>query len=185
MPQLQTPRLILREWQDSDIATFIAMNQDKQVMEFFPELWSEEKSRACVALFRKHFAENGFGFFAVELKETHEFIGFVGISQVGFEAHFTTQTSPAVEIGWRLCSQHFNKGYATEAAHEVLRFAFENLSLEEIVSFTVQDNLPSQNVMKKIGMKRDSDGDFFHPRVPKEQKFSRHVLYCIKNREPK
>ncbi len=179
MKKLETTRLILRQWQDSDISTFIKMNQDPRVMEFFPELWSEERSRDCVTLFRKHFAKNGFGFFAVELKETHEFIGFVGIAKVRFEAHFTTQTSPAIEIGWRLVSKHFGKGYATEAAREVLRFAFAELHLKEVVSYAAVPNLPSQNVMKKIGMKRDLNGDFFHPRIARDNKFSHHVLYRI------
>lgn len=176
MRQLETKRLILREWKDSDIPLFALMGKDPRVMEFFPSLWSEEKTKDAVAHFRKHFSENGFGFFAVELKENNQFIGFVGIAKVEWEAHFT----PAVEIGWRLASQHFNKGYATEAAREVLRFAFEELHLQEVVAFTVCDNLPSQNVMKKIGMTRDLKGDFLHPKLPKDHKFARHVLYRAK-----
>lgn len=149
-------------------------------MEFFPEVWSEEKSRDCVNNFRQHFAENGFGFFALELKETNEFIGFVGIAKVTFESHFTDPLAPMIEIGWRLASQHFNNGYATEAAREVLRFAFEELRLNEIVAFTVPKNLPSQNVMRKIGMTRDFDGDFLHPKIAPDHKFARHVLYRVK-----
>lgn len=175
--QIQTERLILREWKDSDIPIFIAMNRDLEVMKFFPNLLSEDESQALVANFRNHFSENGFGFFAVELKKTQEFIGFVGIAKVNFEAHFT----PAVEIGWRLSSQNFGKGYATEAAQEVLKFAFEELSMKEIVAFTIPENLPSQNVMKKIGMVRDLSGDFTHPKLPKNHKLSLHYLYKISN----
>ncbi len=174
--QLQTKRLILRQWQDSDIPIFIKMNQNPKVMEFFPELWSEEKSLDAVEKIRHEFIQNGFGKFAIEVKETNEFIGYVGLAEVNFESHFT----PAIEIGWRLDSQHFNKGYATEAAREVLRFAFEELNLKEIVAFTVPANLPSQKVMQKIGMKRDLNGDFLHPRIEKDHKFSHHVLYRIK-----
>lgn len=175
--RLETNRLILREWIDSDIPVFIKMGKDPRVMEFFPDLWDEEKSLGCVKFFRQHFAENNFGFFAVELKETGEFIGFVGIEKVDFESHFT----PAIEIGWRLDSQHFGKGYATEAAKEVLRFAFDDLQLKEIVAFTALQNLPSQNVMKKIGMIRDLAGDFLHPKLHKDHKFARHVLFRISN----
>ncbi len=177
MSKLQTPRLILREWQDSDIPVFVAMNQDPKVMEFFPELWSEEKSRDCVANFRKHFAENGFGFFAVELKENQEFIGFVGILKVPFESHFT----PAIEIGWRLASKHFGKGYATEAAREVLEFAWDELHLKEVVSFTTESNLASRRVMEKIGMVRDVKDDFLHPKLDENHRLSKHVLYRIAN----
>ncbi len=173
---LTTERLILREWRDSDVSTYVAMNQDWRVMEFFPNLWSEEESRLAAAGYNKSFAENGFGKFAVELKETHEFIGFVGLAIPQFEAHFM----PAIEIGWRLASQHFGKGYATEGAREVLRFAFEKLQLKEIVSFTVPENKPSRNVMEKIGMTRDEKDDFLHPKIPQNHKFSRHVLYRAK-----
>ena len=176
MAQLQTNRLILRQWRDSDIPTFIEMGQDPRVMEFFPTLWSEEKSRDCAAYFREHFTENHFGFFAVELKETQQFIGFVGIAKVGFDSHFT----PAVEIGWRLASQHFGKGYATEAAREVLRFAFADLGLDEIVAFTVPANIPSRHVMEKIGMSHDEKDDFAHPKLSPDHRFAQHVLYRIK-----
>ena len=175
MKSLQTPRLILRQWQDSDISTFIAMNQDPRVMEFFPEVWSEEKSRSAVEKTREEFARNGFGKFALELKESGEFVGYVGLAEVNFDSHFT----PAIEIGWRLASQHFGRGYATEAAREVLRFAFEELQLKEIVAFTVPQNSSSLNFMKKIGMTRDLNGDFFHPNIETKHKFASHVLYKI------
>jgi RimJ/RimL family protein N-acetyltransferase len=173
---LQTKRLILREWLDSDIPPFIKMGADPRVMEFFPDLLDEEGSRSYVEKCRKHFAENGFGKFAIELRENGEFIGCLGLVKVPFESHFT----PAVEIGWRLASQHFSKGYATEGAREVLRFAFEDLHLKEVVSFTVPENKPSRNVMEKIGMTHDEKDDFLHPKIPQNHKFSRHVLYRIK-----
>jgi len=86
---LQTRRLILRDWQDSDIRIFIEMGQDPEVMEFFPNFWSEEKSRDAVVNFRKHFVEHQFTMFTAELKENQEFIGFIGIVNLTFEAHFT------------------------------------------------------------------------------------------------
>ncbi len=178
MKHLQTPRLILRQWRDSDIPTFIAMNKDPRVMEFFPDLWDEKKSREAVEKTREEFARNGFGKFALELKENGEFIGYVGLAEVNFESHF----APAIEIGWRLAAKHFGNGYATEAAREVLRFAFEELHLKEIVAFTVPQNSPSLNVMKKIGMIRDLNGDFFHPNIKPGHRFSRHLLYRAKNK---
>jgi len=175
--KLETNRLILREWIDSDIPVFIKMGKDPRVMEFFPGLWDEEKSHESLKQNREEFTQSGFGKFALELKETGEFIGYTGLAKVNFEAHFT----PAIEIGWRLDSQHFGKGYATEAAKEVLRFAFEDLRLKEIVAFTVPQNLASQNVMKKIGMTRDFSGDFLHPKLPKSHPFAKHVLFRTKS----
>ena len=70
-----------------------------------------------------------------------------------------------VEVGWRLASSHWGNGYATEAAREALRFGFTNVGLEEIVSFTVPQNIRSRRVMERIGLVRDPAGDFDHPRV--------------------
>ena len=90
-----------------------------------------------------------------------------------FEAPFT----PCVEIGWRLAAHFWNQGLATEGAAAVLRFAHLTLGIGEVVSFTSVHNLPSRRVMEKIGMTRDIEGDFDHPRIPKEHPLCRHVLY--------
>jgi ribosomal-protein-alanine N-acetyltransferase len=90
-----------------------------------------------------------------------------------FDAHFT----PCVEIGWRLAAEFWNRGYATEAAREAMRFGFEELRLTEIVSLTVPANLPSRRVMEKIGMVRNPDDDFDHPLVPEGNPMRQHVLY--------
>ena len=94
----------------------------------------------------------------------------------GFEAPFT----PCVEIGWRLSASHWGRGLATEGAREVLRYAFEELGLEEVVSFTVPDNLRSRRVMEKLGMVRDPGEDFDHPKLPQGHVLQRHVLYRIR-----
>jgi RimJ/RimL family protein N-acetyltransferase len=177
MKKLETDRLILRQWRDSDIPIFAKMNRDPKVMEFFPALLSEEEAENFVARIRAHFQKHGYGLFAVELKNEKTFIGFVGLSIPQFEAPFM----PAVEIGWRISSQYFGQGYATEAAKKILGFAFNNLKLKEVVSFTVPENKASRRVMEKIGMKRDLSGDFFHPKLEKDHPFSLHVLYRIKN----
>lgn len=177
MIKLETDRLILREWLDSDVPTFVKMNQDPKVMEFFQGLLSEEETKSRVEWNLTHFVKHGYGNFAVELKESQEFIGFVGLSNPPFEAHFT----PAVEIGWRISSPHFGKGYATEAARKVLEFAFDELKLEEVLSWTVPSNKASRRVMEKIGMTRDSKDDFHHPKLEKNHPFSWHVLYRIEN----
>jgi RimJ/RimL family protein N-acetyltransferase len=177
MTKLETNRLILRQWRDSDIPIFAEMNRDPKVMEFFPALLGEEETEKMVARIRAHFQKHGYGLFAVELKNEKNFIGFIGLAIPQFEAPFM----PAVEIGWRISAQHFSKGYATEAAKKVLEFAFDELKLKEVVSFTVPKNKASQRVMEKIGMVRDLSGDFFHPKLEKNHPLSLHVLYRIKN----
>ena len=103
------------------------------------------------------------------------FIGFVGLNRVSFDAHFT----PAVEVGWRLARPFWGNGYATEAGAAALTYGFEQLDLEEIVSFTSRLNEPSIRVMRRLGMRHDAAGDFDHPRVAEGSPLRRHVLYRL------
>jgi 3-dehydroquinate dehydratase/shikimate dehydrogenase len=170
---LETNRLILRKWQEADFAPFAKMNADSTVMEFFPSTLSRTESDELANKFIKHFEQNGFGLFAATLKDSGEFIGFVGLNIPSFDAHFT----PCVEIGWRLAKAQWNKGYATEGALAVIDYGFGELGLEEIVSFTYEGNMASQRVMEKIGMTHDKKDDFAHPKLDKGHRLSKHVLY--------
>lgn len=172
---LQTRRLKLREWTDSDLAPFAEMNADPRVMEHFPAIQSKRESDDSVERFRTHFDEHGFGLWAVELLATREFAGFVGLAVPRFEAPFT----PCVEIGWRLASRFWGLGYATEGAHETLRYGFETVGLDEIVSFTAVANERSRRVMEKLGMRRDAAEDFDHPSLDAGDPLCRHVLYRL------
>ncbi len=179
-PVLTTARLLLRPWRDSDLVPFAALNADPRVMEHFPGLLSRAESDAMALRGAESMAEKGFGWWAVEVRGGDPFIGFVGLSVPGFEAPFM----PAVEVGWRLAAAHWGQGYASEAARAALRFGFETLQLEEIVSFTVPANKPSRRVMERIGMTRDPDGDFGHPRLPLGHPLRRHLLYRIRSNDP-
>jgi len=174
---LETERLIVRNWQPEDIEPFAAMNADPRVMEFFPATMSRAETETMMAVLNERRKKLGFCFWAVELKESGEFIGFTGLSVPRFETHFT----PCVEIGWRLAHALWGHGYATEAAKSTLRYAFETLSLKEIVSFTAVGNLRSRKVMEKIGMQRNPREDFDHPKLPQGHPLQRHVLYRIAN----
>ena len=118
---------------------------------------------------------DGFTMFAAELRETGEFIGFIGLSVPCFEAHFT----PCVEVGWRLAAAYWGRGLATEGARAALRFGFDELGLREIVSFTVPANVRSRRVMEKLGMTHDPADDFDHPSLPQGHPLRRHVLYRL------
>ncbi len=172
---LETKRLILRNWRESDLPEFATMNADKRVMEFFPSPLTSLESDALVTKFTKHFADHGYGLWAVEVKGEAPFIGFIGLAIPSFAAHFT----PCVEIGWRIAYEHWGNGYATEGAKAVLQYGFEVLSLKEIVSFTAEINTRSQNVMQKIGMTHNPDDDFDHPHpsIPTGHQLKKHVLY--------
>lgn len=176
---IETARLLLRAWRDADREPFARMAADPRVMEFFPALLTRGESDALADRAQSCLARDGFTLFAAELRRSGEFIGFIGLSKPAFEAHFT----PCVEIGWRLAAEHWNHGLATEGARAVLRFGFEEVGLQEIVSFTVPANLRSRRVMEKLGMAHDLAGDFNHPRVPADHPLRRHVLYRIRRAE--
>ena len=144
---LETPRLLLRAWRDSDRELFHRMNTDPRVMEYFPACLTRPESDAMIVRIEAHVERHGFGFYAAELRETGEFIGFVGMAWTPFEAHFT----PCVEIGWRLGCAYWNQGLATEGARECLRHGFQTLELPEVVALTVGANVRSRRVMEKLG----------------------------------
>jgi RimJ/RimL family protein N-acetyltransferase len=171
--ELLTERLWLRRWSRADRAPFAAINADPEVMKYFPGVLSRAESDALVDRIEAHFAERGFGLWAVEAPGVAPFLGFVGLSVPRFEAPFM----PCVEIGWRLARSHWGHGYATEAAHAVLAQGFEVLHLDEIVSFTVPDNARSRAVMERVGMTCDASDDFLHPALPAGHPLRLHVLY--------
>ncbi|HEY2811175.1 MAG TPA: GNAT family N-acetyltransferase [Rhabdochlamydiaceae bacterium] len=175
MSIIETDRLILRQWKEEDLAPFAAINSDPIVMEFLWKCMTEGETAAMIEKIQRHFQKYGFGLFCAESKATSECIGFIGLAVPDFEAHFT----PCVEIGWRLASQVWGQGLATEGARAVLKAGFEKYGLQEIVSFTVPANKRSISVMEKIGMKRDLKGDFHNPKVSIEHRLSLHVLYRI------
>lgn len=175
MVVIKTKRLLLRTWEEGDLAPMIAINQDPKVMEHFPALLSPGETKQLIDKINNHYGENGYTLYAVELKNAEEMIGFLGLLNVGFEAHFT----PAVEIGWRLAYAHWSKGYASEAARAVLDYAFAELKLKEVVSFTAACNERSIKLMERIGLKRQMNGDFSHTKLPKDHRLSRHVLYRL------
>lgn len=179
MNKIETERLILREWEDCDLDTFSRINQDPIVMEFLPTPLSVEETAAWISRIKIHFTEHGFGLWAATLKSTGELIGCVGL-------RFNTLTinekiKPCVEIMWRLASEYWGKGYATEAAKMVIKFGFDKLGLNEIVTCTAPANKRSIHVIEKIGMVRDLAADFHNSKLPRDHALSLQMLFRIKN----
>lgn len=160
---------------------FANINADPAVMECFPYTLTASESDAFIQRIEAHFERHGFGLYAVELRESGQLAGFVGLLVPSFEAPFT----PCVEIGWRLARRFWGRGFATEGARYVLDYGFDRIGLSEIVSFTVPANVRSIAVMERLGMKRDLNGDFDHPLIPQGHPLQRHVLYRLSkaNRE--
>lgn len=173
MAELRTERLLLRNWKTEDREALAQLNSDPRVMEFFPSTLTREKSDALVDRIEASLLKHGFGFWAVEIPGITECAGFIGLSSPNFEAHFM----PCVEVGWRLAAEHWGQGYAPEGARAALEHGFNKLELDEIVSFTTPDNLPSRRVMEKIGMTHDTDGTFHHPAFDADDPMGDLVLY--------
>jgi RimJ/RimL family protein N-acetyltransferase len=143
---IETARLLLRPWRDSDLAPFAEQNADPVVMRYLVGPLTREQSDAYVAQAKSHLAETGFGKWAVEAPGVAPFIGAVGLSHVKFEASFT----PAVEVAWRLHRRYWGQGYATEAAQAAIEDGFKRVGLTEIVALTTLDNKASQRVMQRL-----------------------------------
>jgi RimJ/RimL family protein N-acetyltransferase len=150
------------------------MNADPEVMRYFPSTQTRAETDAAFDRISAGIAERGWGMWAVDLDG--EFVGFTGLAVPRFDAHFM----PATEIGWRLARHTWGHGYATEAARAVLAFAFDELELAEVVSFTTVDNMPSRRVMERIGMTHDPADDFDHPKLEADSPLVRHVLYRLR-----
>lgn len=175
IPSLRTERLLLRPWRDSDLEPFARLNADPDVMRHFPSTLEPKESNALVARIRKHFDDHGFGLWAVEVPYVAPFIGFIGLWTPTFVAPFT----PCVEVAWRLAQEYWGHGYATEGARAAVRFGFDQLGLDDVVSFTVPRNQASRRVMEKLGMFHHERDDFDHPRLPLGHPMRRHVLYRL------
>lgn len=175
LSRMETERLIMRRWRDDDREPFAALNADPEVMEHFPAPLTRAQSDTMVDKIERSFDEQGYGLWALEVRETGRFIGFTGLMWQRFEAPFT----PALEVGWRLARHAWGYGYAVEAARRAVAEGFAVAGVDEIVSMTAQRNTRSRAVMERLGMTRDPSCDFDHPAVPGGHPVRSHVLYRL------
>ena len=180
---LATERLLLCDWSEEDAEVLLALSQDAEVMRYFPGPATREQVELLVNRSRQGLASGGPGLYSVHTRASEpaggRCIGFVGLMVPRFQAPFMASLDPVVEVGWRLRRDAWGRGYATEAAREVLRHGFETLGLPGIVSYTAVPNEPSRAVMRRLGMRHDPDGDFDHPALDAGHPLERHVLYRL------
>ena len=167
----ESERLGFRYWEDEDSEFYTALCQDKKVMEFFPHIPSVLEARGEMFYIDDKLRTNGYGFWAVELKENHQLIGDIGIQEVPFESFFTS----SFEIGWRIAPKYWRQGFATEGASRVLEYSLEQNITNKIVSYTAKQNIPSQALMQKLEM--TYVGEFNHPHLEEDHPLSVHILY--------
>jgi RimJ/RimL family protein N-acetyltransferase len=173
--EIRTERLLLRRWRDSDREPFAALNGDGQTMQFFPATMDRAASDALVDRSEMRFHELGYGLWALELAATGEFLGFTGLNPI--PAAMPIPVPGGTEVGWRLRKEFWHHGYATEAARAAVQVGFTGAGLAEIWSFTAIRNVPSQAVMRRLGM--SEHGFFEHPSVPEHSPLRPHVLYRL------
>ena len=173
----QSERLGFRKYTEADVPLIIAMNQDEEVMRFFPFCPSPEDTKAFMERMNKTCDEKGYCYFAVDRLDTNQLIGFIGLLDQSYEAPFT----PCTDIGWRLMKEHWHKGFATEGALACLEYGFHRCGLKEVISTAPSINIPSLSVMQKIGMTKV--GEFEHPRLSDYPHIRTCEYYSIKKSE--
>ena len=170
----KSKRLGFRKWTTNDLKAFAEINTDLKVMEHFPNTLTESETANFIERLINHQNKRGYCYFATEILETGELIGFIGLAYQTYDTKFT----PATDIGWRLKPSAWGKGYATEGAKKCLDFAFTQLNITKIISTCTQQNKNSENVMKKIGMIKQ--GNFKHPNLKAYPKYENCIWYEIK-----
>lgn len=169
----KSERLGFRNWNENDLTEFAKINADLEVMEHFPKPLTEKETREFIQRLKTHYKKNGHNYFATEILDSGELIGFIGLAFQDYKTDFT----PAVDIGWRLKKTAWGKGFATEGAKKCLEFAFTKLNLDNVISTCTVKNYKSENVMKKIGMKKI--GEFNHPKLKEYPKYEKCVCYGV------
>lgn len=169
-----TERLGFRNWTNNDLVEFAAINADLEVMEHFPKPLNNEETAAFIDRLTHHYEKYGYNYFATEILETGEFIGFIGLAFQDYKTDFT----PAIDIGWRLKKSAWGKGFATEGAKKCLEYGFEMINLEQIIATCTVQNFASESVMKKIGMTKI--GEFNHPKLKDFPELQRCICYELK-----
>ncbi len=172
---IETARLIVRPWRDSDRAPFAAMGRDPEVMAALGPPKTPEQADAAVDRQQAFQTVHGYCFWALELRGAGEFLGFCGLKPGAQD----TPIEAEIEIGWRLARAHWGKGYAREAAQAAIAWGFANLPAPRIMAITTPGNVRSWGLMERLGMARRHDLDFDHPALPPGDPLRPHITYEV------
>jgi RimJ/RimL family protein N-acetyltransferase len=153
----------------------IEMNTSPKVMCHFPKTLTKEETEGYFSKLQKHFEERGYTYFAVDVLDSNEWIGFIGLAY----QDYVTEFSPGVDVGWRLHPKYWGNGFATEGAKRCLEFAFDTLELDRVFATCTLSNEKSEKVMQNIGM--SYGGEFLHPKLTDYPKMQRCKWYEIQS----
>lgn len=148
---IETKRLILREITEADVNGIFELDSDPDVHKYLGNkpIKSLEESKAIIKYIQKQYEENGIGRWAVVDKVTNEFIGWSGLK---YEKEVRKEMD-YYDLGYRLKKKFWGKGIATETALESLNYGFQKLNLNEIFAGAHIENIASNKVLQKVGLK--------------------------------
>lgn len=175
-PQIETARVILRQWKEDDKNHLHELMDDPEVNQYL-EIHgknSRHKVEGFVAKASTNIAQKGYGYFACEDKETGEFMGWAGLNYVDW---IEGKPFPCYTISGVLARKYWKQGYAIEAGQALLTLGFEQHNLPKIHACAVAQNINSENAMKRLGLAPQGTFDF--PGIAKDHPHCRHVLYVI------
>jgi len=173
-PQIETARVVLRQWKEDDKNHLHELMDDPEVNKFLKLHGSREKVEEFISKATKNIAQKGYGYFACEDKETGEFMGWAGLNYVDW---IEGEPFPCYTISGVLARKYWKQGYAFEAGQALLALGFEQHQLPEIHACAVAQNVNSENAMRRLGL--ISKGTFDFPGIAKDHSHCRHVLYVI------
>jgi len=171
---IETQRLLMRPWRDDDVVPFQAICSDPAVMATLGPPLDSEQTAALIERMRGIDAAHGHCFWALERRDDARLIGWCGAirGSVG-------PVADKPEIGWRLASDCWGRGYATEAAKAAVAWVFDNLADEAVWAITWRGNVRSRAVMERLGMQHAETCDFDHPRLTEGDPLRPHVAYLL------
>jgi RimJ/RimL family protein N-acetyltransferase len=175
---IATERLLMRSWREDDLAPFHAICCDPQVMATLGPVMTLEETAALIGRVEAMEAEHGFTFWALERREDARLIGWCGVIR-----GTAGPIDGKAEIGWRLASDCWGHGYASEAARATLDWLFANLPDDRAWAITNAGNSRSRAVMERLGMTYRPELDFDHPKLAEDDPLRPHVTYCLERRE--
>jgi len=153
VPRLQTRRTVMREWRASDLDAFAAMSADPQVQRFMGGVEDRAQAWRSMALHTGHWLLRGYGCWVVERQDDGVVLGRVGL--------WEPEGWPGLEVGWKLARHAWGQGFAQEAAHAAMQWAWTVLGATRLISLIDPENTASARVAQRLGMRPDGEHTLF------------------------
>jgi len=148
MVEIESERLLLRQWREEDFEAYAEYFADEATARFVGGVKPRHEAWRSMAAQVGHWVLRGHGVWAVEEKESGDFVGAVGL--------WRPEGWPELEVGYWLIPSAWGKGYASEAARRSRQYAYEVLGAKTLVSYIHPDNEPSKRVAERMGARQEA-----------------------------